>query len=122
MARLFDRFDPDRERWSSYLMRAEFYFDSNNITTAQTKKAALCSTMSPETFALLQNLLSREVTDVTYDEVKAALRQHYEKNGILLAARLDFFRKVQQEGQSTLMSWLNCAIKPKGVTLKNNAV
>ena len=31
MARLFDRFDPDREKWSSYLMRAEFYFDSNNI-------------------------------------------------------------------------------------------
>ena len=73
MARLFDRFDPDRERWSSYLMRAEFYFDSNNITTDQKKKAALCSTMSPETFALLRNLLTREVTDVTYEEVKAAL-------------------------------------------------
>ena len=51
MARLFDRFDPDRERWSSYLMRTEFYFDSNNLTTDQTKKAALCSTMSPGTFA-----------------------------------------------------------------------
>ena len=146
MARLFDRFDPDRERWSSYLMRAEFYFDSNNITTDlvdsvpstarprgsmdllswtsrrghgsrtvpwtcdgtrekknttyQKKKAALCSTMSPETFALLQNLLTREVTDVTYEEVKAALRQHYEEKRNFLAARLDFFRTVQQEGQS----------------------
>ena len=64
MARLFDRFDPDREKGSSYLMRAKFYFDSNNITTDQ-KKAALCSTMSPETFAFLQNLLTREVTDVS---------------------------------------------------------
>ena len=54
MTRLIDRFDPDREKWSSYLMRAEFYFDSNNITTYQNKKAALCLTMSPETFALLQ--------------------------------------------------------------------
>ena len=63
MARLFDRFDPDREKWSSYLMRA--YFDSNNITIEQTKKAVLCSTMSPETFALVQNLLTREVTDVS---------------------------------------------------------
>ena len=27
---LIDKFDPDRERWSSYLMHAEFYFDSNN--------------------------------------------------------------------------------------------
>ena len=99
MARLFDRFDPDRERWPSYLMRAEFYFDSNNITTDQKKKAALCSTMSPETFELLQNLLTREVTDVTYEEVKAALRQNYEEKRNFLAARLDFFRTVQQEGQ-----------------------
>ena len=67
MARMFDIFDPDRERWSSYMMRAEFYLDSNNITTDQKKKAALCSTMSPETYALLQNLLTREVTDVTYE-------------------------------------------------------
>ena len=95
MARLFDRFDPDREKWSSYLMRAEFYFDSNNITTEQKKKAALCSTMSPETCALLQNLLTREVTDVSYEEVKAALQQHFEEKRNFLAARLDFFRTCQ---------------------------
>ena len=82
------------------MMRAELYLDSNNITTDQKNKAALCSTMSPETFALLQNLLTREVTDVTYEEVKAALRQHYEEKRNFLAARLDFFRTVQQEGQS----------------------
>ena len=82
------------------MMRVEFYFDSNNITTYQKKKAALCSTMSPETFALLQNLLTREVTDVTYKEVKAALRQHYEEKRNFLAARLDLLRTVQQEGQS----------------------
>ena len=80
-------------------MRAEFYFDSSNITTDK-KKAALCSTMSPETFALLQNLLTREVTDVTYEEVKAALKQYFEEKRTFLAARLDFFRTVQQEGQS----------------------
>ena len=100
MACLFDRFDPDREKWSSYLMRAELYFDSNNITTDQKIKAALCSTMSPDTFALLQNLLTREMTDVSYEEVKAALKQHFEEKRNFLAARLAFFRTVQQEGQS----------------------
>ena len=100
MARLFDGFDPDREKWSSYLMRAEFYFDSNNITTDQKKKAALCSTTSPETVALLQNVLAMEVTDVSYEVGKAALKQHFEEKRNFLAARLDFFRTVQQEGQS----------------------
>ena len=56
--------------------------------------------MLPETFALLQNLLTREVTDVSYEEVKAALRQHFEEKRNFLAARLDFFRTVQQECQS----------------------
>ena len=116
---MFDRFDPDREKWSSYLMRAEFYFDSNNITTEQKKKAALCSTMSPETFVLLQNLLTRKVTDVSYEEMKAALKQHLRKTQFsrsISSAR--FSRKVNL----SLIYWLNCTIKPKNVTLKNNAV
>ena len=101
MARLYDRFDPDREKWSSYLMRAEFCFYSNNITTDQKKKATLCSTMSPETFTLLQNVLTREVTDVSYEEVKGRLNSISRKNAIF---------------------WLNCAKKPNSVILKNNAV
>ena len=72
----------------------------NNITTDLKKKAALCSTMSPETFALLQNLLTREVTDVSYEKVKAAHKLHFEEKRNFLAARLDFFHTVQQEGQS----------------------
>ena len=39
------------------------------------------------------------MTDVAYEEVKAALRQHYEEKRNSLAARLDFFRTVQLEGQ-----------------------
>ena len=39
------------------------------------------------------------MTDVTYEEVKAALK-HFEEKRNFLAARLDFFRTVQQEGQS----------------------
>ena len=45
-------------------------------------------------------MLTREVTDVSYEEVKAALKQHYEENRNFLAACLDFFRTVQQECQS----------------------
>ena len=45
-------------------------------------------------------LLIREVTDVSYEELKAALKQHFEEKRNFLAARLDFFRTVQQEGQS----------------------
>ena len=65
-------------------------------TTDQKKKAALCSTMSPDTCALLQIFLTREVTDVLYEEVKAALKQHFEEKRNVLAARLDFCRTVQQ--------------------------
>ena len=121
MTRLFDRFDPDREKWSSYLMRAEFYFDSNNITTDRKKKASLCSTMSPETFALLQNVLAREVTDVSYEEVKVALDQHFEEKRIF-SLRVSISSRFSRKVNISLISWLTCAIKPKSVPLKNNAV
>ena len=35
-----------------------------------------------------------------YEEVKAALKEHFGEKRNFLAARLDFFRTVQQEGQS----------------------
>ena len=103
-------------------MRAEFYFDSNNITTDHKKMAALCSTMSPETFALLQNVLTREVTDVSYEEVKAALKHHFEEKRIFLAARLDLFRTVQQEGQSITDTLAELRNKAKECDFEENAV
>ena len=36
-----------------------------------------------------------------YEEVKAALKQHFEEKRNFLAARLGFFRTVQQKGQSS---------------------
>ena len=38
------------------------------------------------------------MTDVSYEEVKAALEQHFEEKRNFLAARPDFFA-IQQEGQ-----------------------
>ncbi len=99
MARLFDRFYADREKWSSYLMRAEFYFDSNNITTDRKKKAALCSTMSPETFALLRIYWPRKWQMFRMKKWKLRLKIISKKIRNFLAARLYFFGTVQQEGQ-----------------------
>ena len=116
MARLFYRFDPDREKGYSYLMRPEFCVDSNNITTDQKKKAALCSIMSTETFTILQNVLTREVTDVSCEELKTALKQHFEETIFSMRVSISsarFSRKVNQ----SLISWLNCAIMPMSVTL-----
>ena len=99
MARHFDRFDPDKELWACYLMRCEFHFETHDITEERKKKAALCSWLSPEIFALLQNMLSVEVTAATYDDVKAAIKLHYTKNRNFLAARLDFYNMTQKDGQ-----------------------
>ena len=48
-------------------------------------------------YALPQNLLIREEKDVTYKEMKAALKQHFEEKRNFLAGRLGFFRTVQQD-------------------------
>ena len=84
-------------------------------TTDQKKKAALCSTMSPETFALLQNLLTREVTDVSYEEVKAAINTALiSMNNVILSLRVSIYsERFSRTVNLSLISWLNCAIKAK---------
>ena len=34
-------FDPDNEQWTSYAERLDFYFEANNVTSAETKRAIL---------------------------------------------------------------------------------
>ena len=97
MARLFDKFNPDRERWSSYFMRAEFNFDSNNRPEKEG-----CSMLNNVTRNICT---SPEFVDQGSDRryirrSESGVRQHYEEKRNFLAARLDFFRTVQREGQS----------------------
>lgn len=118
MSQQFDRFDPEREGWSSYLMRAEFYFESMAVMTDLRKKALLCSSMSPEIFALLKNLLTEEVTEVSYAEITTALHLHFEESQNFLAAHLDFYWMVQQEGQSITEFLVELRTKAKACDFK----
>ena len=53
--------------------------------------------MSSETFALLQHLLTIEVTDVSYEDVIATLKQHFEDKLLRVSiSSARFSRKVNQ--------------------------
>ena len=72
--------------------------DAREKKTDQKKKAALRSTMSPERVALLQNLLTRESSRKNIISVSISSARYSRKVNI------------------SLISWLNCGIKPKSVT------
>ena len=48
-------FDPNKEQRTSYTERLDFYFETNNFTSAGTKRTILVS--GPSTFQLLKSLL-----------------------------------------------------------------
>ena len=46
-------FDPNKEQWTLYTKRLDFYFETNNITSAETKRAIFLTVCIPSTFQLV---------------------------------------------------------------------
>ena len=121
-ARLFDRFDPDREKWSSYLMRAEFYFDSNNITTEQKKGLLYVQPRHQKHLRFFRIYWSGKWQMFHMKKWKRHLNSISRKNAIFSLRVSISPARFSSKVNLLLISWLNCAIKPKSVSLKSNAV
>ena len=48
-------FDPNKEQWISYTKRLDFYFEANNVTSVETKRAMFLTVWGPSTFQLLKS-------------------------------------------------------------------
>ena len=63
------------EKWENYLDRLEEYFIANDIQNEQRKRAILNSTVGPETFKLICDLLApTKPKDSTYDDIVSKLK------------------------------------------------
>ena len=63
------KFDPELKEWLQYVERLGFYFEANNITTQEKKRASFFSEIGPSPFALLRSLVApAKLADKTYEE------------------------------------------------------
>ena len=79
-------------------MQCEFHLETRHNRRKEEAGISVLVVVT-EIFALLQNMLSVEVTAATYDDVKAAMKPHYTKSRNFLPARLDFYNMIQKEGE-----------------------
>ena len=93
-------FEPDNEKFSSYLERVELFLLANSI--AEDKKVpVLLSVVGSKVYSLLRDLLSPKLPQTeTYDTIVSTLKKHYEPKPIVIAKRFHFHRRNQANGES----------------------
>ena len=84
-------FDPDKEQWTSYAERLDFYFEANNVTSAETKRAIFLTVCGPSTFQLLKSLVQPNTPkEKTYTELKEFLEKHFNPKPSSIVQRFKF--------------------------------
>ena len=92
-------FDPNKKQWTSYTERLDFYFETNNFTSAGTKRTILVS--GPSTFQLLKSLVQPSTPkEKIYTELKVYLEKHFNPKLSLIVQRFKFNIRIRKSGES----------------------
>lgn len=93
-------FQPDSDSIKSYLERASLYFKANGI--ADNKRVPiLLSSIGASTYTLLSDLVSPTAPgEKSFDDLCAALRNHFEPRRSTIAERFHFHKRDQAAGES----------------------
>nr|XP_054599801.1 uncharacterized protein LOC129164288 [Nothobranchius furzeri] len=94
-------FDGDLQSWEEYSEMLDFFFEANEITDTDKKKAVLLSGVGPATYSLLRNLLSPEAPkDKTYVQLTQTLRLHFSPKPSEIVQRFKFNSQVRRHEES----------------------
>ena len=90
----------DSEDFETYVDRVELFFEANSI--AEDKKVAtFLSIVGAQVYALVQNLVSpKKPKECKYDEIVAALKNHYKPKVIVVYERFKFYNRSQGANES----------------------
>nr|XP_056721435.1 polyamine-transporting ATPase 13A2 [Euleptes europaea] len=95
----FDTANPSE--WESYADCVAFFLDANDVTDASKKRLLFFSVCGPRTFQLAQSLLApAKLSDTPFDDIMAALGNHFATQPTQLARRLAFLLRDQEPGES----------------------
>ena len=86
-------FDPDREEWSSYAERIEFYLVAQGITDADKQRAVLLSACGPTMFGLLKRIVTPgSLRDYSFERLVELAREHLNPKPSIAVLRAKFTR------------------------------
>ncbi|XP_049520471.1 uncharacterized protein K02A2.6-like [Dermacentor silvarum] len=86
---------------SSYVERLEFYFEANDITTEDKKRAVLCTVSGPATYAVIRSLCSPALPSATsYADIVQKLSVPFNPKPSVTVQRFQFGKRDQRPGES----------------------
>ena len=101
VSRLPGEFDPDREEWSSYAERIEFYLVAQGITDADKQRAVLLSACGPTMFGLLKRIVTPgSLRDYSFERLVVLAREHLNPKPSIAVLRAKFHSRRRHSGES----------------------
>ena len=117
-----DEFDSKCEEWKQY-ERLEHYFYANGVTKEERKRSALITVVGRDNFKLMRSLIHQlEPKDKSYDELIAAMRQHFEPQPSEIMQRFKFHTRSRKPGETVaeFVSELRAIAKDSTSGIKNS--
>ena len=94
-------FDATKEKWTSYAERLDFYFEANNVTVPEKKRAIFLTVCGPSTYDLLKSLLHpNNPKEKTYAELKECLEKHFDPKPSSIVQRFKFNTRIRNSDES----------------------
>ncbi|KRY26208.1 hypothetical protein T01_4390 [Trichinella spiralis] len=97
-----EAFQPENgASWDVYVERLNFYFEANDITSAEKKRAILMNVCGPSAYVMIRSLLSpRSLNDVTFEEILSKVKEHLNPAPSEIVFRLRFHKRSQRPNES----------------------
>ena len=94
-------FNMEKESWSSYTERMDFYFEAHEIDSPEKKRSLLLSACGTEAYETLKNLVRpASLKDKSYTDLVAAMDAHLNPKSSKLKYRYELFTARRKPGES----------------------
>ena len=94
-------FEPNKEDWSSYVLRLKYYFKANRVTESDEKKSILLTAVGPATFRRIGSLLTMARLDsIGYDGLVKEVADFYDPKPSSIVQRFRFNTRQRASNES----------------------
>ena len=95
------QFDPEKEEWTSYVERLNYYLIANEVTEDAKKCAILMSGCGPTTYKTIRSLVDSETRKtIKYSELIDLLTSHYNPRPSSIVQRFKFYNRTRSKEES----------------------
>ena len=95
------QFDPEKEEWTSYVERLNYYLIANEVKEDAKKCAILMSGCGPTTYKTIRSLVDSETRKtIKYSELIDLLTSHYNPRPSSIVQRFKFYNRTRSKEES----------------------